>query len=69
MPLTFSRVFHFIFKEWGGTVSDADKDEIFRELFLQKPPITVRTALAIHKDATLIQLSEMADNMAEVQGP
>ena len=28
--------------------------------------ITIRTALAIHKDATLAQLAEMADHMAEV---
>ena len=52
----------------GGTAPDADKDEIFRELFLQKLPITVRTALAIHKDVSLTQLADMADNMAEVQG-
>ena len=48
---------------------DSDRDEIFRELFLQKLPITIRTALATHKDATLNQLAEMADDMAEVQGP
>ena len=41
----------------------------FRELFLQKLPIIIRTALATHKDATLNQLAEMADDMAEVQGP
>lgn len=64
-----SQLLRHMLKLRGGTVSDADKDEIFRELFLQKLPITVRTALAIHKDATLIQLAEMADNMAEVQGP
>ena len=49
-------------------VLDADRDGIFRELFLQKLPITIRTALATHKDATLIQLAEMADEMALVQG-
>ena len=50
-------------------VLDADRDEIFRKLFLQKLPITIRTALVTHKDATLIQLAKMADDMAEVQGP
>ncbi len=50
----------------GGTAADADQDEIFREIFLQKLP---RTALAIHKGKTLRDLAEMADNMVEVQGP
>ena len=58
-----------VLKLHGGTDPNVNRDEIFRELFLQKLPITIRTALAIHKDATLIQLAEMADNMAEVQGP
>ena len=53
----------------GGTVTYAANDEIFRELFLQKLPLTVRTALAVHKDASLTALADMADNMAEVQGP
>ena len=48
---------------------DAVRDEIFRELFLQKLPIPIRPALATHKDATLNQLAEIADDMAEVQGP
>ena len=53
----------------GGTVTDAANDEIFRELFLQKLPLTVRTALTVHKDASFSVLADMADNMAEVQGP
>ncbi len=53
----------------GGTAADADQDEIFREIFLQKLPLTVRTALAIHKGKTLRDLAEMANNMVEVQGP
>ena len=32
----------------GGTVTDAANDEIFRELFLQKLSLTVRTALAVY---------------------
>ena len=64
-----SQLLRQMLKLRGGTVPDADKDEIFRELFLQKLPITVRTALAIHKDVSLTQLTDMADNMAEVQGP
>ncbi len=53
----------------GGTAANADQDEIFREIFLQKLPLTVRTALAIHKGKTLCDLAEMVDNMVEVQGP
>ena len=64
-----SQLLRHMWKLRGGTDPDADRDEIFRELFLQKLPITIRTALAIHKDATLTQLAEMADHMAEVQGP
>ena len=52
-----------------GTVTDAANDEIFREFFLQKLQLTVRTALAVHKGASLSELADMADNMAEVQGP
>jgi len=36
---------------------------------LQKLPLTVRTALAVHKGASLSELADMADNMAEVEGP
>ena len=50
-------------------VLDADRDAIFRELFRQKLPITILTALAAHKDATLIQLAELADGVTEGQGP
>lgn len=53
----------------GGTAVDSENDEIFRELFLQKLPLTVRTALAIHKDTSLSDIAEIADNMVEVQGP
>ena len=53
----------------GGTVTHAAIDEIFRELFPQKLPLTVRTALAVDKDASLSELADMADNMAEVQDP
>ena len=52
-----------------GTTGEADQDEFFREIYLQKLPLTVRPALAIHKDKTLNALAEMADNMVEVQGP
>jgi hypothetical protein len=50
----------------GRTAADS---HFFREIFLQKLPLTVRTALAIHKDKTLCDLAEMANNMVEVQGP
>ena len=64
-----SQLLRQMLKLRGGTVPDVDKDEIFRELFLQKLSITVRTALEIHKDVSLTQLADKADNMAEVQGP
>ena len=63
-----SQLLRYMLKLRGDAVLDADRDEIC-ELFLQKFPITIRTALATHKDATLNQLAEMADDMAEVQGP
>ncbi len=64
-----SQLLRHMLKLRGGTAADADQDEIFREIFLQKLPLTVRTALAIHKGKTLRNLAEMADNMVEVQGP
>lgn len=64
-----SQLLWYMLKLRGGTVADAGEDEIFRELFLQKLPLTVRTALAVHKGASLSELADMADNMAEVQGP
>ena len=51
-----SQLLRQMLKLRGGTVPDGDKDEIFRELFLQKLPITVRTALAIHKDVSLTRV-------------
>ena len=41
----------------------------FANFFYRNYPSPFCTALATHKDATLIQLAEMADDMAEVQGP
>ena len=64
-----SQLLRYMLKLRGDAVLNADRDEIFRELLLQKLPITIRTALATHKGATLNQLAEMADDMAEVQGP
>ena len=64
-----SQLLRHMLKLCGGTFTDAANDKIFRELFLQKLPLTVRTALAVHKDASLSELANMADNMAEVQGP
>ena len=64
-----SQLLRHMLKLRGDDVPDADRDDIFRELFLQKLPITIRTALATHRDATLVQLAEMADDMDEVQGP
>ena len=43
-----SQLLRHMLKLRGGTTGDADKDEIFREIYLQKLPLTVRTALAIH---------------------
>lgn len=64
-----SQLLRHMLKLRGGTLTDAATDELFRELFLQKLPLTVRTALAVHKDASLSDLADMADHMAEVQGP
>lgn len=52
-----SQLLRHMLKLRGDAVLDADRNEIFRELFLQKLPITIRTALATNKDATLIQLA------------
>ena len=46
-----SQLLRYMLKLRGDFVLDADRDEIFRELFLQKLPITIRTTLATHKDA------------------
>ena len=43
-----SQLLRYMLKLRGDAVLDADRDEIF----LQKLPITIRTALATHKDAT-----------------
>ncbi|XP_028404003.1 uncharacterized protein LOC114526611 [Dendronephthya gigantea] len=64
-----SQLLRHMLKLRGGTTGEADQDEIFREIYLQKLPLTIRTALAIHKDKALSALAEMADNMVEVQGP
>ena len=64
-----SQLLRHMLKLRRSIVTDAGNDEIFRELFLQKLSLTVRTALAVHKDASLSELADMADSMAEVQGP
>ena len=64
-----SQLLRQMLKLRGGTTVDADQDEIFREIYFQKLPLAVRTALSIHKDKTLNVLAEMADTMIEVQGP
>ena len=64
-----SQLLRHMLKLRGGTTAEADGDEIFREIFLQKLPISVRTTLAIHKEKPLGDLADMADNMVEVQGP
>ena len=64
-----SQLLRHMLKLRGGTTGEADQDEIFREIYLQKLPLTIRIALAIYKDKTLSALAEMADNMVEVQGP
>ena len=64
-----SRLLRHMLKLCGGTVTNAANDEILQELFLQKLSLTVRTALAVHKGTSLSELADIADNMAEVQGP
>ena len=53
----------------GGTATEANANAIFRQLFLDKLPLTIRTALAIHSGKSLENLAKMADTMAEIQGP
>ena len=53
----------------GGTATEANANAIFRQLFLDKLPLTIRTALAIHSKEKLENLAEMGDTMAETQGP
>ena len=64
-----SQLLRHMLKLRGGTITEADRDEIFREIFLQKLPTHIRTVLAIHKAESLGNLADMADNMAEMQGP
>ena len=64
-----SQLLRHMLKLRGGTITEADGDEIFREIFLQKLPTHIRTVLAIHKAESLGNLADMADNMAEMQGP
>lgn len=49
----------------GGTIVEADQDEIFREIYLQKLPLTILITLAIHEDKTLIALAKMDDMMGQ----
>ena len=42
---------------------------IFKQLFLDMLPLSIRTALAMHHDRSLQNLAEMADAMAEIQAP
>ena len=53
----------------GVTVTEADKDELFKQLFMQKMPPAIRMALAIHNKENLSDLVDMADAMAELQSP
>ena len=53
----------------GVTVTEADKDELFKQLFMQKMPPAIRMALAINNKESLSDLVDMADAMAELQSP
>ena len=65
-----SQFLRHLLKLRGGTMDEANGDEMFRELFLQKLPLAVRTTLAIFpKTTSLSDLADVADSMAEVQGP
>ena len=64
-----SQLLRHMLKLRGDSAEDAYKDEIFRELYFQKLPLPVRTALAIYKESTLSHLADLADHMVEVQGP
>ena len=64
-----SQLLRHMMKLRGGTTTEADGDEIFREIFLHKLPTHIRTVLAVHKTESLGNLADMADNLADMQGP
>ena len=64
-----SQLLRHMLKLRGGTVVESNADPIFKQIFLDKLPLSIRTALAIHHDQSLQNLAEMADAMAEIQGP
>ena len=64
-----SQLLRYMLKLRGGTAEESDNDALFRELFLQKLPLNVRAALAIHIETSLDPLAEIVDAMVEVQGP
>ena len=64
-----SQLLRHMLKLRGGNVTEADHDELFRQIFMEKMPPAIRMALAIHNKESLSNLAEMADTMAELQGP
>lgn len=64
-----SQLLRHMLKLRGGTATEANADPIFKQLFMDKLPLNIRTALAIHNDQSLQRLAELADAMAEIQGP
>ena len=53
----------------GGTIVEANADPIFKQHFLDRLPLSIRTALAMHHNWSLQNLAETVDAMAEIQGP
>ena len=58
-----SQLLRHMLKLRGGMITEADG------IFLQKLPTHIRTVLAIHKAESHGNLADLADNMAEMQGP
>ena len=53
----------------GGTVTEADKDKLLKQLFMKKMLPAICMALAIHNKENLSNLADIADAIAELQGP
>ena len=53
----------------GGATTEADDNEIFRDIFLQKVPTYIRTVLTLYKTEKLGNQADIADSIAEKQAP
>ena len=61
-----SQVLRHMMSLRGGTTIEADGDEIFREIFLQKLLTHISTVLAVHKTKSNAYLADMADHTTDI---